>query len=62
MSTIFVSTLKTHRDIFMRSGSEKNVFKDINSLCLTHTSSFGNAPSVIRRSLSSDEKNNNFCF
>ena len=46
----------THRDIVVKSGSEKNVFKTINSICLVHTSSFGNAPSLIRLSLSSAKK------
>ena len=30
-----------HRDIFDESVSEKNVFKTIDSICLAHTSSFG---------------------
>ena len=48
---------------FLREGSEKDLFKTINSICLAHTSSFGNASSVIRLSLSSDEqKKNNFYF
>ena len=50
------------RDIFVKSGSGKNVFKTINSICLAHISSFGNAPSVLKLSLSSDEKKKQFSF
>ena len=52
----------THRDIFVKSGFEQNVFETINPICLAHTSFFGNVPSIIRLSLSSDEKKKEFLF
>ena len=37
----------TQRDIFLKSGSEKNVFKTVNSICLAHAGSYGGAPPVM---------------